>query len=392
MLSTTWAIQQLIPPALLTYFVWAWKLCALEVGLDHIRYNLGYPILGGLYTLFTTLLISTITIVFLRLYLLPSNQSVPPKHPVPGISARQEIFECLSPSETAAVHLANVGDVPVDGSLPGRDIAQSVGRVEPVLIIIFANCLTVSHVPTFLILLLLTPPTTIFLSSPLYAPLVRRAIAGYRLSWADERIRTWWYAWSWSWIIAGGPIGRFTSGIILGWRELDRLDPHRIVRLEFGVLVAIGIMLGMITAALAGTTITLIISGQLTIDRERAKSHVRARMAMAKLVAKGQSVPETVKQNMDRWGEKRYFWVPVDGDGSGIIVETLDGEKAYDHGRKRNWELVMGPGWRWIWPPNALLCKVGMNTEDIFNWPIAPAVKVRLRQAALDRTMGCNGS
>ena len=371
---------------------------------------------------------------------------------MPGISARQEIFECLSPSETAAVHLANgedpdehIGEPLVNRCYSGRcagrwkpartrhcsecgtcragfDHHCAFVRPSSVLIrhetklmmcwsiVKFANCLTVSHVPTFLILLLLTPPTTIFLSSPLYAPLVRRAIAGYRLSWADERIRTWWYAWSWSWIIAGGPIGRFTSGIILGWRELDRLDPHRIVRLEFGVLVAIGIMLGMITAvrhsciltlsdtadrthkALAGTTITLIISGQLTIDRERAKSHVRARMAMAKLVAKGQSVPETVKQNMDRWGEKRYFWVPVDGDGSGIIVETLDGEKAYDHGRKRNWELVMGPGWRWIWPPNALLCKVGMNTEDIFNWPIAPAVKVRLRQAALDRTMGCNGS
>ena len=115
-------------------------------------------------------------------------------------------------------------------------------------------------------------------------------------------------------------------------------------------------------------------------------------MAVAKIVAKGQSVPETIKNNMDRWDEKRYFWLPSDGDGHGAIVETLDGETAYDHGRKRNWEIIMGPGWNWIWPPNALLCKVGMSTEDIIHWPISPAVELRLREAAMDSTIGCSAA
>ncbi len=108
-------------------------------------------------------------------------------------------------------------------------------------------------------------------------------------------------------------------------------------------------------------------------------------MAIAKLVSKGKPVPETIKENMDRWGKRRSFWVPIDESGNGTIVETLDEERAYDCGRRRNWELVMGSGWRWVWPPNALLGKVGMGHEDIFNWPIAPDVKKRLREEALRR-------
>ena len=77
--------------------------------------------------------------------------------------------------------------------------------------------------------------------------------------------------------------------------------------------------------------------------------------------------------------------MPVDGDGNGTIVETLEGERAYDHGRRRNWDLIMGKGGEWVWPPNALMRRVGMKGE-IFNWPIAQHVLKRLQAEAMRRT------
>ncbi len=138
--------------------------------------------------------------------------------------------------------------------------------------------------------------------------------------------------------------------------------------------------------ALARMTITLILDGRLTIDRGRAKSHARARRAIVKLLKAGKPVPEELTQNLDRWSEKRFFWIPVDAQGHGSIVEMLEDETAYDLGRRGNWRQVMGPGWKWLWPPNVLLRRVGMN-EGIYNWPIAADVEKRLREAAL-RTIG----
>ena len=87
-------------------------------------------------------------------------------------------------------------------------------------------------------------------------------------------------------------------------------------------------------------------------------------------------------RDMQRSGEKRYFWVPINENGEGRIIETLDDEKAYDHGSKGNWSLVMGQGWKWLWPPNALLGTIGMRHDQVLNWPVAPTVAQRLREEA----------
>ena len=48
--------------------------------------------------------------------------------------------------------------------------------------------------------------------------------------------------------MAGGPVGRFAGGIILGWRELDTQDGGGLYRLTVGLLVAFGFILSGITA------------------------------------------------------------------------------------------------------------------------------------------------
>ena len=104
---------------------------------------------------------------------------------------------------------------------------------------IFANCLTAPHIPTFLCLLVLTPSIVFLLCLPILHPLAIRAAAAWRIACDDPSVNGWW-SWKPSWVVAGGPIGRWIGGLVLGWRHLDKLDGRGIVRCSVGALAAIG--------------------------------------------------------------------------------------------------------------------------------------------------------
>ena len=103
----TWWISQVIPPALLTYFGRTLYICFNEIGPSYLSAALGYRSLGRIYSLTSLILIPSISILFLKLYFLPSNQSLPPRHPPASITRKSVVFECLSPAETKAVREAN---------------------------------------------------------------------------------------------------------------------------------------------------------------------------------------------------------------------------------------------------------------------------------------------
>lgn len=113
----------------------------------------------------------------------------------------------------------------------------------------FANCLTVPHIPVFLLVLLLTPPTFLLVATPILLPLIRRLIQAYTFSRSSDKLR-WWWDWWLSWVVFFGPTGRFGGGTILGWRELDRLDDSGlgggVVKLRNGVFVLLGFMLSAV--------------------------------------------------------------------------------------------------------------------------------------------------
>ena len=111
----------------------------------------------------------------------------------------------------------------------------------------FANCLTAPYIPTFLLTTLYTAPTVLVLSAPLLPSLARRAIQAYVISRSDSSIVEEWYGWTWSWFIAGGPVGRYVGGIILGWRLLDQKEGRGHLRLEIGIITAIGLVLALMT-------------------------------------------------------------------------------------------------------------------------------------------------
>ena len=59
---------------------------------------------------------------------------------------------------------------------------------------------------------------------PIYDVLYDRSLQGYALSIATPWIRRiWWDRW-YSWALAGGPLGRWNLGTILGLRELRILE------------------------------------------------------------------------------------------------------------------------------------------------------------------------
>lgn len=83
----------------------------------------------------------------------------------------------------------------------------------------------------------------------------------------------------------------------------------------------------------------------------------------------GKTVPEETMASMTRWQEGHYFWVPdTTNTAGGSVVEYKNDNGPYDRGPEGNWALVMGKGWGWILPWNAL--RRGMSQADILNWPV----------------------
>lgn len=116
--------------------------------------------------------------------------------------------------------------------------------------------------------------------------------------------------------------------------------------------------------------------GDLTIDRERHKSHTRTRHAIEKLRAASQPIPAKLEDSLRRFTDIHHFHVPLPNDPkAGQIVATLPGESPYDFGTAGNWTLVMGSGRGWLNPLRAI--RRGMG-DEIYNWPIAPTVEARL--------------
>lgn len=447
-----WLSQQLIPPLLLTYFFISWKVATFELApslsLDVLAWSqpdsgnistftngikriIAYNILFSLHIL-PTLLIGFITALYLRLYFLPRSQSVPPYDPPFEVLDKQVMFACLFPrsasrsrshleleSEFGDVLLITEQEPIVERCYKGR----CGGRWKPARTRhctqcgvcragfdhhcpFFANCLTAPYIPTFLAVLLYTPPTVLILSFPLLSPLLHRFIAAYSQACDSSEIIAYWWNWKWSWVVAGGPVGRFAGGIILGWRELDRQDGGGLYRLAVGLLVAFGFILSGITASLAYSTIRILRDGDFTIDRERSSAHRRI-LSTIKDLPREQPIPDKLRQNLARFSDRPAFYLPprdIDricpGQGQdrkwdchgrknpkGYVVQLNDKARPYDHGPRMNTQLVLGTpwgeGWSWLLPWRAIRPGIEYDRGErcLFNWPVAEGVRQEIEGA-----------
>lgn len=82
------------------------------------------------------------------------------------------------------------------------------------------NCVTIGRLKAFLTLLSLTSVTVPLASLPLLPILRTHVIAALATSHADTwATDVWWNRW-YSWILCGGPPGRWVVGTLLGFRML----------------------------------------------------------------------------------------------------------------------------------------------------------------------------
>nr|KIR88453.1 hypothetical protein I308_01520 [Cryptococcus tetragattii IND107] len=443
-ISLVWLFQQLIPPLLLTYFFLSWRVLTFELApslslnvltwsqsdsghlsifTNGIKKIISYSIFFSLHVL-PTLLIGTVAILYLRLYLLPSSQSVPPFDPPPEILNKQVMFACFfsqssSRSRYNSEPESEYGDVlqvivqepEVERCYKGR----CGGRWKPARTRhctqcgvcragfdhhcpFFANCLTAPYIPTFLAVLLYTPPTVLILSLPLLLPLFHRSIAAYTQACDSSEIIAHWWNWKWSWVVAGGPIGRYAGGIILGWRELDRQDGGGLYRLAVGLLIALGFILSGITAGLAYSTIQVLQNGDFTIDRERSRAQRRILSTIKDLPTR-QPIPDELRQDLARFSDRPAFYLPPKNlnqlcpqdqnrkwdrrgrkHSNGCIVQLNGNARPYDHGPRANMQLVLGAPWGeewgWLLPWRAIWGGIEHDRGEscLFNWPVADGI------------------
>lgn len=102
--------------------------------------------------------------------------------------------------------------------------------------------------PSFLALILMTPPIVLFLSMPLLRPV----LTGMKLAWEatgnNPRTQAYWN-WGWSWVVPAGPLARFFIGLLLAWSDVDGPEGYgELWRVDVGLLLLIGNFLSLITA------------------------------------------------------------------------------------------------------------------------------------------------
>ena len=131
------------------------------------------------------------------------------------------------------------------GSHLGHTIAQPVAYAASVLIITvlgyarssiqipdvthysyqLGNCVTTGRLKVFLSLLVLTSVTVPLASLPILPVLRTHVVAALTASRADAWTTAIWWNRLYSWIVCGGPAGRWVVGTLLGFRILRE---HRI--------------------------------------------------------------------------------------------------------------------------------------------------------------------
>lgn len=150
-------------------------------------------------------------------------------------------------------------------------------------------------------------------------------------------------------------------------------------------MTAIGSVLGIVTMALAYTTIRQIRAGELGIDFQRSRTFARAVKEASDLQRQGSEVGQELKAKMERFAPSHWFFVPVQHDRyTGVVLPFA---RPYDAGPGANFRLMVsrGRGW-WFLPWNAV--RRGID-EEVWNWPVAPSARLAL-EAEAKRTVAAS--
>ncbi|EJD07382.1 uncharacterized protein FOMMEDRAFT_73168 [Fomitiporia mediterranea MF3/22] len=209
------------------------------------------------------------------------------------------------------------------------------------------TCVTSSLLPAFILVLILTPILFLISVFPIMPLLWGRIMQGLALSrkttWIKEM---WWNRW-YSWLLIGGPPGRWVVGTLLGvWelqigeKEFSNLEDPGIAIAKPGitplVTVAFAMLLSIFTSAMAFSAMRNITLGRTTVE-----SYISSR-------------PSSFVDHRN----SRFLCVPTSSKERSIRPICPD-ERLYDLGWRENWRNfflqvkrngIFGAEEKFIWP------------------------------------------
>jgi palmitoyltransferase len=115
----------------------------------------------------------------------------------------------MPPRIRSSLSLGERGPAPNSSLFPGDTLSCQLG-----------NCVTTGRLKAFLALLTLTSVTVPLAALPLFPILKSHIVAALAASHADGWTTDVWWARPYSWILCGGPPGRWVVGTLLGFRVL----------------------------------------------------------------------------------------------------------------------------------------------------------------------------
>lgn len=209
----------------------------------------------------------------------------------------------------------------------------------------------------FVTLLAMTPTIFAILASPVLPIFVQQASTVYRFSTSDLATRQLWWDWWGSWIVFGGPVGRYFGGLILGYIRypITASKPNSLLEGPNGRLAGLvfpGALISLFTMVSSNKLVTsvlfngarqgllvsmlhIILGGELTVERARRRMFERAK---ANLNHDADLLGHTLDP-------RRYlFFADADQDEPGVytgrVIRTSN--RPFERGTFRdNWNQVV---------------------------------------------------
>ena len=207
------------------------------------------------------------------------------------------------------------------------------------------TCVTEPLKPAFLSVLLLTPAVTVLGICPVVSVLFARFQKALALShatpWIEDR---WWSSW-YSWILVGGPFGRWGIGAGLGLREILKQEAtsfyhtypgYAIEHADLGIFVVV--FFAMLLSSFAMVSITGLVHLVTTNDFEKVMA-----LATARDISNGKNTLDGVRTKKNRSGRThcRYLCLPSNGDRGKCVLELDPEDRLYDLGIIENWRSFL---------------------------------------------------
>ncbi|KAG8769007.1 hypothetical protein FRC12_005223 [Ceratobasidium sp. 428] len=317
-----------LPPAIIGFSFWGLYISVFEVGAgwlgchtDRIRY-------ATIHILFSIVTVLSIIILIFVLWTLPTDHDVPPTVAETTAQAwlSQYVHECFSEDGTPTK--CNRGSCGGRVKPPRTHHCSVCGtcRLEwdhhcPWV----GSCLTFRQSKAFLVLLAITGLGVWIMALPVIHPILDGAYSMYTVSRADAKSSRLWWDWWGSYVVFGGPGGRWVLGTALGYWIAELDEPPNPQRCRFGLLfmkpnfsvavtLAVALSLAAFCTVLALQMWFRLLRGQTTIEALQSQTYPRTK--------------ETI----------RYLWIPesklsssTDISGSNVGTRLIDSAESLRH-------------------------------------------------------------